>query len=343
MARKTKMNSLTSPELISQINPDNIRLMNDFLDYLKSIKRSPGTISGYKSDLLIFFCYVLQNLGNKNFSDITKRDIISYQNWLLNENENSPARVRRLKASISSLSNYIEAILDEEPEFEGFRSIVKKIESPVNQPVREKTVLSDEQVQSLLDYLVEHEQYDRACAFALAVYSGRRKAEIPRFMVMDFAGDTLVCDGALYKSKNMIQTKGRGGGKYLYCYTLAGKFKPYLDLWLAYREQNGINSKWLFPNATNPEEYIKVGSMNSWAKSFSKILGIDFYWHSCRHYFTTYLAKAGLPDGAIQTLVGWDSAEMINVYKDFTPDEELSMYFSGGEIDISGKKGVSDL
>lgn len=343
MARKTKMNSLTSPELISQINPENIRLMEDFLNYLQSIKRSPGTISGYKSDLLIFFCFVLQRLNNKNFTEITKRDIISYQNWLLNENENSPARVRRLKAAISSLSNYIETILDEEPEFEGFRSIIKKIESPVNQPVREKTVLTDEQVQRLLDYLVDLEQYDKACALALALYSGRRKAELPRFKMEDFDDDTIVCDGALYKSKNMIQTKGRGGGKYLYCYTLAGKFKPYLELWKNYREKNGFESEWLFFDKSNPDEHIKIGALNGWTKLFSRILGVDFYWHSCRHYFTTYLAKAGLPDGAIQTLVGWDSAEMINIYKDFTPDEELSMYFSNGEIDLSGKKSLVEL
>ena len=34
MGRKTKQNKITSPELIAQINPKNIRLMNDFLDYL---------------------------------------------------------------------------------------------------------------------------------------------------------------------------------------------------------------------------------------------------------------------------------------------------------------------
>ncbi len=343
MARKTRMNTITTPELIAQINPDNLRLVKDYLSYLKSIQRSPGTIKGYENDLYIFFCYVLKNLGNKEFANITKRDIISFQNWLINENKNSPARVRRIKAAISSLSNYVEAILDEEPEFEGFRSIVRKIESPVNQPVREKTVLSDEQVETLLTTLTESGQYDKACVLALALYSGRRKAELPRFRVEDFSGDTLVCSGALYKSKNMIQTKGRGGGKYLYCYTLAGKFKPYLDLWMKERKKQKIESEWLFPDKTNPEEQLKIGAMNSWAKTFSRILGVDFYWHSCRHYFTTYLAKAGLPDGAIQTIVGWDSAEMINIYKDFSADEELSMYFSNGEIDVSNRKDVTEL
>ena len=62
MSRKTKMNSITSPELVAQINPDNIRLKNDFLEYLRSVQRSPGTISGYANDLDIFFVWVLKIL-----------------------------------------------------------------------------------------------------------------------------------------------------------------------------------------------------------------------------------------------------------------------------------------
>jgi len=53
------MNTLTSPELIAQINPENVRLKNDFLDYLKSLQRSQGTIVGYSNDLDIFFVFCL--------------------------------------------------------------------------------------------------------------------------------------------------------------------------------------------------------------------------------------------------------------------------------------------
>ena len=212
MSRKTKMNSITSPELISQINPENIRLKNDFLEYLKSVQRSPGTIAGYSNDLDIFFVWVLIHARNKFFVDISKRDLVAYQNWLINENQNSPSRVRRLKAAISSLSNFVEAILDDEPEFRGFRSIVRKIENPALQPVREKTVWEDNELEDLLDKLIERNAYDKACFLALAMYSGRRKAELCRFRVSDFSDDRLVCDGALYKS-SPIKTKGRGGGK----------------------------------------------------------------------------------------------------------------------------------
>ena len=114
MPRKTKMNSITSPELLAQVNPNNKRLAQDFLEYLESVNRSAGTIHGYANDLDIFFVWVLQNANNKDFVDITKRDIVKYQNWLVNENGNSPSRVRRLKAAISSLSNFVENILDED-------------------------------------------------------------------------------------------------------------------------------------------------------------------------------------------------------------------------------------
>ena len=95
LGRKTKKNNITSPELLAQVNPENIQLLKEFLDYLKSVDRSETTIDAYKSDIEIAFVWCLQNNGNKFFVDWTKRNIIAYQNWLLYENENSPARVRR--------------------------------------------------------------------------------------------------------------------------------------------------------------------------------------------------------------------------------------------------------
>lgn len=342
MSRKTKMNSITSPELVSEINPENIRLKDDFLEYLQSVQRSPGTISGYSNDLDIFFVWVLKNARNKFFVDISKRDLVAFQNWLINENKNSPSRVRRIKAAISSLSNFVEAILDDEPEFRGFRSIVRKIENPALQPVREKTVWEDDELESLLNKLVEKKHFDKACYLALAMYSGRRKAELCRFKVSDFDDDKLVCDGALYKS-SPIKTKGRGGGKYIPCYTLAKKFKPYLDMWLKEREQSGIESEWLFPSKDNPDQQMGISTVNSWAETFTRLSGKNFYAHSLRHYFTTSLARAGIPDGVIQSIVAWESSDMVRLYTDIDADEQIGMYFSNGDISVPDKKGFSDM
>ena len=337
------MNSITSPELLAQVNGNNRELKKEFLNYLKAINRSEGTIRQYGSDLDIFFCWVLQNAGNKDFNKITKRDIIAFQGWLINDNQNSPARVRRLKATISSLSNFCENILsDEEEDYASFRSIVRKIENPPLQPVREKTVWEEEELEELLKKLTDSGEFEKACMLALGVYSGRRKSELCRFRVSDFAEDKLVCGGALYKS-DPIRTKGRGDGKIIPCYTLAKKFQPYLDNWLKEREEKQIESEWLFPDQNDPNGQIAISTLNSWANVFSRMSGRDFYWHSLRHAFTTGLAKAGIPDGVIQSIVNWESADMVRLYKDIDADEEIGMYFQDGEIRAPERKTLGDL
>ena len=341
MARKTKMNDLTSPELLAQVNPKNKELLADFLDYLKSTDKSEGTINAYENDIEIAFVWCLQHNDNKFFIDWTKRNVMKYQYWLLNDNGNSPARVKRLKAALSSMSNFIENVLDED--FPMFRNIINKIESPVNQPVREKTVLSEEQIEGLLNKLTEKGKYDRACVLALALCSGRRKAELLRFKVSDFDEKHLVCGGALYKS-DPIKTKGRGAlGKQLECFCLAGRFQPYLDRWMEYRREKGIESEWLFPKKSNPEEHMTVSMMNGWAESFTKILGVDFYWHAMRHMTVTMFKRAGIPDTVIQQYIGWTDISMVPVYVDMQADEQLSMYFNENGIVSPKQTSLADL
>lgn len=341
MARKTRINHLTSPELIASINPQNVDLMKEYIDYLKSIQRSPTTIDVYRNDLEIVFCWNAENNGNRFFVDWTKRDVIKLQNWLINDNGNSPARVRRIKATLSSLSNFIENILDDE--YKDFRNIIHRIESPAIEFVREKTVLSDEQVDTLLNTLVERKDYMRACLVALAICSGRRKAELVRFKVKHF-DDTLICDGALYKTSERIKTKGRGvNGKQLYCYVLAKRFTPYLNMWLEDRERRGIDSEWLFPSLTDYSQHLRPSTLSSWANTFSSILGVDVYMHSFRHAWTTSLIRSGLPESVVRELQGWDSITMVETYSDIDAEERFAEYFKGGDVVAVEKKGLQDI
>ena len=110
MGRSTVYNNITTEELVAQILPENQTLSTDFLEYLRSIDRSPTTIEQYKSDLKIFFVYNLQFNNNKRFTEITKREFARFQNHAINEWQWSPKRTRRVKSVLSSLSNYIECI-----------------------------------------------------------------------------------------------------------------------------------------------------------------------------------------------------------------------------------------
>lgn len=339
MPRKTQHNSITSPEKLAMINKENVRLKEDFLEYLKSLRRSAGTLSGYSNDLDIVFTYIMERLGNKEFRRLTKRDIIAIQNWLVS-NGNSSARIRRIKSAMSSLSNYCENILaDDDPDYDGYRAVVRKIENPPLQAVREKTVWDDAELEDLLQKLVAKKKYEIACFVALGMYGGRRKSELCRFKVSDFDDSRLVCDGALYKSSPIL-TKG---GKMLECYTLAHKFKPFLDMWIEHRTASGINSVWLFPDKANMREHLQISTVNSWANSLSILTGRDFYFHALRHFYCSALIRAGIPDSVIVDIVGWSSSEMLKIYDDNPKDDRLGMYFTKDGITAQQAKGFSDI
>ena len=55
--RTTVYNEITSEEKLKQVNPENIQLEEDFLEYLSSADKSPGTIKQYKANLHIFWCW----------------------------------------------------------------------------------------------------------------------------------------------------------------------------------------------------------------------------------------------------------------------------------------------
>jgi integrase len=240
------------------------------------------------------------------------------------------------------MSNFIENVLDDD--YPEFKNIVNKIPAPDKVEVREKTIMTEEQVQYLLDYLVENKKYQHACALALALSSGARKSELLRFKVSYFVDENIIY-GSLYKTPEKIKTKGRSSkGKLLTKYTLVKRFKPYFDLWMKQREELGITGDELFWVHRKGEwKHADVPTLNSFALTFSKILNCDFYFHSCRHFWTTYLSESGLPAEVIKKISGWESVSMVSIYTDTDVDDELGKYFSEDGIVAQEKKSLSDL
>lgn len=333
MGRKTKQNKVVTEDLIAQVNVQNLRLLDDYVTYMKSVKRSEETIAGYVNDLRIFFCWLVKNAGNKYFVDISKRDIVGFQGFMVNTLENSPARIRRMKSSLSALSNYIANLLDDE--YPNFKNIVNKVENPLNEPVREKTVLSDEQIRDLMDKLLSDGECQKACVLALAAYSGARKAELVRFRDDFFVPENVVL-GSLYKTPK-IKTKGRSGGKYVPKYVFKNKFDPYLECWRKQRAELGINSEWLFVSKSPDGSWkqLDASTLSSWAETFSRILGVDFYFHAARHLWTSDLIRHNVPTNVIKELQSWQSTSMCDLYSDLGKEELFAKYF-----DEDGVKSV---
>lgn len=334
MARSTVYNNIVSPEKLNDVNPDNMELGEDWLEYLQSIDRSPESIKAYRNDLKIFWVWNSGFNKNKFFTDLTKREIAKFQNHAINVWKWSPNRIRRVKSCLSSLSNYIENVLDDEEEFKNFKPIVRKIENPVKEPVREKTVLPDEDIDRLLEILTEREEYEKACAVAIAAYSGMRKSELLQMKVKYFDDDHFVYD-AMWKT-DKIRTKGNGRlGKQLSKFILYGA-KPYIDRWLNYRKEHGIDSEWMFVTRTRNKDgtysYHPRKDLSSWTEEFGEILGVDFYMHCLRHFTCTKLHRMNLPSHVIQEFFGWSSSEMLQIYNDLTAEDEFGKYFDKNGI-----------
>ena len=341
MARSTVYNNITNEESIAKILPENKQLQDDFLDYLKSIDRSPNTIHQYNSDLCIFFVWNLDENNNKRFTEITKREFARFQSYALNNWGWSPKRIRRVKSTLSSLSNYIENILDEEPEYEGYRAVVRKIENPVNEVVREKTIISDDEVKDILNQLVQNDKIQCACVFALAAFSGARKTELLRFKVSYFDDSNIMTTAALYKTPEKIKTKGRGSsGKSVYKYTLL-EFKPYFDLWMNKRKELNIDSEWLFVKKDG--SLLKASTLGTYAEYITDLLGRPFYFHSLRHQLCSRLFRLGLPADVIKEYFQWNSLEMTSVYNDNDASDSFGKFFTNDGIKGVEEKSLLDL
>lgn len=341
MARKTKRNILYTDAVWNIVNQENKDMLDEYLEYLRSTDHSPNTIFQYEADLKQFFCYAYTKMQNKHITEYTKRDYLKWQNTAINEWEWSPNRLARVRSVISSLENYIECFCDDI--YPDFRPLIKKIPAPVKQEVREKTILTVDEVENMLQDMVDRGEIERAILFALATYSGRRKAELTRFKMDDFDDDCVVA-GALYRTRNKLKSKGRGkNGKLIYFYVLKHPFDKYLNIWREYRKEHGIESIWLLPDPDSPDEQLKTTTIDSWCKVLSRRFDKSIYPHSFRHLFTTHLVASGIPANIIKDIVSWESLEMVSRYTDLDVSDELDKYFDENGIKQQTQTSLGDL
>ena len=335
--RKTRRVMSADCDDLKGVNQDNLELIEDYLSYMKGTGKADTTLTVYRSNLNIFFVWCKYHCKNKDFSEVKKNDYLKFQTYMVSENL-SPARVRNVRATLSSLSNYIETMLDEEEKWANFRNIILKIEAPKMAKVRDNTILSDEQCQNFLDLLVEQKKYQKACAFALAWASGRRKSELVRIKHTHIKDENIRMD-MFYKTHEKVRTKGQGrNGKMIYIYVLINKFKPYFDLWMEERHRLGVPDEieelFVYKDKQGNWQPMKAQTLSTWALSFGKALNVSFYFHCLRHNFTTELGRLGFPAELIRQIVGWESVEMVSVYDDRDVDDLLEDFMNKLKVAI---------
>jgi len=319
MSRHTDKTIITSPEKWEKVSDKNKKLMDSFLDE-KDTRCSSETVNGYRSDLTIFFSYVLDNLDNKFFIDIRKMEFSMFFSFCVNKlGWKGSARFNRMRSVLSSLSNYIERVMDDEyPTYKNI--ILKAVQTMPKAVAREKTILSEEQINKLLKQLVEEKRFQESCVIALAIASGARISELLRITTDLIDTTHLAYSDIFIETLKQIKTKGRTKtGDMKFKYIIKDLFIPYYELWLPERErimkENGKEHNCIFIDQNGDEA--NLSTIRYWIPMWEKFLGVDIYMHSMRHYTVTFLTKIGLPTDLIIEIMGWKSGEaMYKIYND---------------------------
>jgi site-specific recombinase XerD len=321
--RETFKKQITSPELTAQFNPENVKLVNRFLKY-KNTSKSDGTITGYTSDLNIFFTWNLLYNENKLFTDLEKLELADYFGYGVEELHWSANRFSRCRSALSSLSEFIERFYDKQ--FPNFRNIVlKAVDLMAKSPVREKTILSEEQVDSLLNYLKNDlNRPNEACLLALGICSGARVSELLRFKTSIIDENNSAFDDLFLETLKPIKTKGFSKtGKPLVKYIIKDIFLPYYNDWLIERKKimQKYNTEHDSIFITRDGKPATLHTIRGWIEKWEKFLEIPFYFHCLRHYTVTHMTRLGLDSDFIIEIMGWSSSEMYKVYNDLTAKE----------------------
>lgn len=318
--RKTFRKVITSEELDKQINADNVKLVERFLKNFAT-KRSPNSVVNYRSNLRIFFTYLLLECDNKFFIDVTKRDLLEFFDYCVIELHHSPNRFHQMHSCLSSFSAWVENFYDDV--YPNFRNLLPKIEKPVRENVRKKTVLQKEDIDKLFRYFADNDMSQDACLLALAVSCGARVSELARFTIDLIDEDRTVFDDLFLETTEEIKTKGRNMGKMLRKYIIKDMFLPHYHIWLKDREkimlQTNKDHNYIF--VTRDGNPANAERLQDWINSWSDIVGQPCYAHSLRHRYVTAMKENSLDDDLIVYLTGWAESTghaMISIYDDTT-------------------------
>ena len=317
---------------IALINPENKRLVDEFL-MMNEVHLSEKTLKVYASNFNIFFDWLRRTENNKFYKDVTMVDIRKFQIAMKQEGL-SGQRINHLKSSLASLSDYIIETYGMTEEWIRFENVPTRVSSLTTEKVKEKVILSEDDVETILDTLIETERIQHAACIALFASSGMRISEVVQARLDWFVGDKVNMLKDDYYITPKIRTKGRGQqGKVISKYVIKPLFDKYLNLWLEERKKLGIDSEHLFVRNINGKWVDATeATIRSWFNTTEKITNIDIHPHSLRHYTATYLRRNDVPIEAIKIILGHEDTKTTEIYIDIDETETLE-----GSLDFLSK------
>lgn len=170
--KTAKRSDEITDEIWSQVNKTNRDMVQDYLDNQADL--SPQTRPAYESGLKIFFVWVKDNLNNKEFTNIKKKEFQKYLNWLTNRGLSDSA-IKFKKSSVSTFCNYVMMMYEEElPTFRNFTLGLKVVKTGY---VHEKLPLTPDEYIILCEELEKREEWQKLAYLVFSYSTGCRRGE----------------------------------------------------------------------------------------------------------------------------------------------------------------------
>jgi integrase/recombinase XerD len=247
--KKHVYNKFYTPEKWEQVNKYNKRLMEDFLLELKSNGKKKSTLDQYRNDIRIVCTYVFEELDNKPFHKLKKKD---FRNLVLffKEKDMSNARVNRLMSAVRSMLTFAE---DDDDYEEIEMNQCSKVKGLQKEETREIIFLTDDEIMHIYNTLLSQDKYQQALLCAILYESLGRKNEIAQIRYDDISEDRVVCN-------TMVVAKR--GKKYRPVYNDLSK-KAY-KLYKEQRGEDDVTSMWITRNGTQADADVLYDWVVSW-------------------------------------------------------------------------------
>jgi len=216
------------------INKENRELVEEFLEINNQL--SPRTSEQYKTCLRQFFYYAYENLRDKVFYKITKRDFMKYMSYMQDRGLSSSAIGLR-KSAVSSFCNYIENIvMDDVEEYKGFRNFTRGMPPLPKNKVFNKIAITEDEYKIMIKHLKKEKNYLGLAWVATAFNVGSRRSELIQFKkeILDYP----IPEGQNYVLSHIVRGKGKShDGKPLQ-YMINSDALKYIKLWIENRDHD---------------------------------------------------------------------------------------------------------
>lgn len=286
---------LYDAEKIAKVNPETMKMWRLYEKDMSLRELSPGTISGYQSDLNQWFIYVLEHQENRSVLELDEDDLTDFFYFCKTQGNNT-RRMRRRYSSISAFYKFLrkKRKINENP--------MEFVDRPIkDNDVVDQTFLTQAQVDLMKDKLSKCGNLTLEAYALLSLSTMARVSAISnlRWEQVDF-GERIITD-VLEKEGKLVT---------LY-------FSPEVQLKLIqlqqFRELHDVDDGGYIFFGKDKEgsvQPITPTTLGTWCKKIGKMIGVPtLHPHDFRHSGSQLLKKAGMPLEEISELLNHESTE----------------------------------